>query len=145
MEENNNQLQRVLSKMSSDDREVITRHLMVSTQETYSGPIPPPKFLAELNNVVDNGAERLVSTYEKQVNHRISLETKESEHNIKMESRGQIYGFILTILLVMVAALFVFTGHEVLSSIIFGSLILGVLTIFVLRKVPSFHTNGKDE
>jgi hypothetical protein len=42
----------------------------------FAGPLPPPEVLARYNDVVPNGADRILSMAERQGAHRESLETK---------------------------------------------------------------------
>jgi uncharacterized membrane protein len=61
----------------------------------FSGPVPPPEFLARYNDVVPNGAERLLAMAERQSAHRESLETKALDGNLKVQAQGNTRAFIL--------------------------------------------------
>lgn len=43
---------------------------------SYSGPIPHPMLLKEFNDVIPNGADRIMAMAEKQSEHRINIEDK---------------------------------------------------------------------
>lgn len=68
--------------------------------EFFSGPIPPPTYLARYNDVVPNGADRILSMAERQSAHRESLEAKVIGENIKSQRQGQNRAFILALVVV---------------------------------------------
>lgn len=55
-------------------QEQVQKIVNIATQ--YQGPIPPPAMLAQYTDVIENGAERIFSIFEKQTSHRIDLEKK---------------------------------------------------------------------
>lgn len=67
----------------------------------FQGPLPPPEVLARYNDVVPNGAERIVAMAESQLRHRQDLESTVVHGNVRAESRGQNYAFILGLLTIM--------------------------------------------
>lgn len=71
--------------------------LAVEASYSFMGPIPPPGILAGYNNVIPNGADRVIKMAEKEQAHRHNIETtivgKES-----FEKRvGLIFAFILAL------------------------------------------------
>ena len=86
---NNNAIQRKPPEESK-------RELFYAEQyHLHQGPLPPPEQLEGYNNVILNGAERLMIMAEKQLDHRISLETKVVDNDIRNSKLGLILGFIL--------------------------------------------------
>lgn len=83
--------------------------------------------LARYNDVVPNGAERIVAMAESQLNHRQELERSVVRGNIKAEARGQIMALLITLLVVGSGVGLILTGHSVEG---FGS-ILTILTALV--------------
>jgi len=69
--------------------------------EFFSGPIPPPSYLARYNDVVPNGADRILSMAERQSVHRESLESKVVDENLKSQRQGQNRAFILALIVVI--------------------------------------------
>ena len=74
------------------------------TRETYSmqGMLPPQK-LKEFDDAIENGAERVFEEITGQTHHRQYLEKTTIDSNNKQSERGQIFAFIL-FLLVMVGS-----------------------------------------
>jgi len=71
----------------------------VQTQQ-WAGPLPPPAILDQFNNVVENGAERIVSAWEGETKHRQTLE----ERDLNWSIFEAIFGKILAA--VFIAGLF---------------------------------------
>jgi uncharacterized membrane protein len=70
--------------------------LTVSSFE-FSGPLPPPQILQGYNNAFAGCAERVVAMAERQSAHRQALERLIIESNCKAQSRGQLFAFILAL------------------------------------------------
>jgi len=67
-------------------KKVTTRNDRTTGQETilvdehssvWSGPLPPPQTLAEFDEIVRDGAERIMTAWEKETEHRQKLERQE--------------------------------------------------------------------
>ena len=84
--------------------------LAVEASYSFMGPIPPPGILAGYNNVIPNGADRVIKMAEQEQAHRHNIETtivgKES-----FEKRvGLVFAFILALSVLGVSSyLLVFT------------------------------------
>ena len=62
---------------------------------SYQGPLPPPNILARYNDVLPDGANRIVAMAESQARHRQNLESAVVGGNVANEKRGQIFAFLL--------------------------------------------------
>jgi uncharacterized membrane protein len=80
--------------------------------EFFSGPIPPPSYLARYNDVVPNGADRILGMAEKQSTHRESLEAKVIDGNIRSQRRGQTQAFILALVVILGGIYLMATGKS---------------------------------
>jgi uncharacterized membrane protein len=85
------------------------RTLSALTAYSYSGPLPPPEMLAKYNEVIPNGADRIVSIVENQSSHRHNLEKIVVGGNVESERRGQWMGLFLCSI-VIIGGLFL--AHE---------------------------------
>jgi uncharacterized membrane protein len=63
----------------------------------FSGPLPPPDVLARYNEIVPQGAERIIAMAERQSAHREALEKKVVFGNSSSEKMGAIFAFILSL------------------------------------------------
>ncbi|MDE5878155.1 MAG: DUF2335 domain-containing protein [Muribaculaceae bacterium] len=116
-----------------------------SKTEISTGPIPHPDLLKGYNDVIPNGAERIMRMAEKEQENRF-LERKEiRETNKKIAfdkleylRRGQLMGFGLALIMLGLATLFVFTGHEGIAYMVFSvgavSLVGLFLQVFISPK-----------
>lgn len=84
---------------------------------TFSGPLPPPEILAQYDEIVHEGANRIVEMAEKEQAHRHSLETTSVEGNIKSEKRGQNYALLICTLIILGSFALIWKGHEIPGSI----------------------------
>jgi len=107
----------------------------VTHQEvSFSGPLPHPALLARYNEVIPNGAERIMAMAERQSIHRESLEAQVVAGNVDSQARGSLYAFIIC--LVTIVGGFVLTGMGI--SVIGVSAIIGSLAtlagVFIISK-----------
>lgn len=72
---------------------------VVSRQEvSWSGALPPPGALREFDELIPNGAERIMRLTEQETAHRISYEDRALDANIAESRRGQWLGASISIL-----------------------------------------------
>ena len=63
--------------------------------ELFSGPLPHPEHLAAYEQTLSGLAGRITRMAELQADHRRTTESKIVDSNIRLESRGQIFGFAI--------------------------------------------------
>lgn len=68
---------------------------IVSTTQQWQGPLPPPGALAQFNQIIPNGAERIMAMVEQEQAHRIQHEKMELHAEVADFRRGQRLGFVL--------------------------------------------------
>lgn len=120
--------------VSEEEKERLIEVVRVS-QSTFSGPLPPPEILAHYNDVVSDGAERIMKMAENQANHRMGLEKTAVRSQLSQSKKGQIFGFIIAILLIGSSVYSAISGHEGLAKVLGGSTILGLVAMFVTGKI----------
>lgn len=120
-----------------DKKDKIIRAVLgisIRKASSFSGPIPPPELLKGYNEVVKDGAERIVIMAEKQSNHRMKLEDHAIREELKQSRLGQVFGFVLGIVGLLLAAILAILDHETIAGIFATTTILGLVTVFVLGK-----------
>jgi len=100
-------------------RQIIRREVLAVG--SFSGPLPPPEILARYNEAIPDGAERIMVMAELQNKHRMSLETRVVEADIRRANWGLAAGFIVAMVGLIVAYLMVDGGHTT-AGITIGSL-----------------------
>ena len=103
----------------------------VSQQSAWSGPLPPPAILDQFNNVVENGAERIVSAWESETKHRQSLERKELSLYALDSVLGKIFAFIFVVGALFCSLWAAISGAEVFATVLGGGTIASVVWAFV--------------
>lgn len=101
------------------------------TSMMHSGPLPPPEMLKQYNDIIPNGAERMMVMAEKQSSHRRSLESTTVATQQKQGLRGQIFGLIVAIFGLGAAFVAAILGHDTFASIIGTVDLVGLVGVFV--------------
>lgn len=117
----------------SQRREII--RTMVSFK-SHSGPLPDPETMSAYNLMIPNGAERIMVMAEEQAKHRMGLEKKAIPSQLDQSKYGQIYGFVLSVLLIGSSVYLAATGHEKTACVLGGGTIIALAIIFVLKQMP---------
>ena len=121
----------VLKKIPQQQRDQV-RALIY--QRSHSGPLPVPEDLGQYNNIIENGAERIMQMAERNQAHRISQDATSLHAEIRLAQTGQILGFLLAVSLIAVGAWTAFIGQAPVSIAIFSTTVVGLAATFVWRK-----------
>jgi uncharacterized membrane protein len=91
------------NRRSGDDQRKVERRAAEQvasfqvTAATFSGPLPPPTILEGYNQIIPNGAERIMAMTERNQSHRHDIENRVIEGNIRAQPRGQWFAFIISL------------------------------------------------
>lgn len=106
--------------------------------EISQGPLPPPRVLKEYDNIVPNGAERIMKMAEKEQEARLREKERNGESNRRLAERkldyfkrGQWMGFILALVVLVSAGLFAYFGFETLAGILLATTLVALVGLFV--------------
>ncbi len=131
-----------LKQLSDSERKELFKEIFsncssasVEVHKTFFGPLPPPETLEDYNRVVPGLAERIISMTERQQEHRMTLEKTVVGSQQKQSNRGQLFAFILTILLISCGFFLSYTGHTAAGVTIFSTTIIGVAATFIANQV----------
>lgn len=95
----------------------------------FSGPLPHPQLLAQYNQAVPNGADRIVKLTENQAQHRQSI-----------ESRAQIFTFVLALIALIGGILLIALGNSIEGLVPLIAAIAGLGGLFVYREIRSHRS-----
>jgi uncharacterized membrane protein len=115
-------------------RKRLEKVFSVFVSRSYSGALPPPEMLKQFEEILPGLAERIVCRMEKQSEHRMSLESKVVSAQLSESKRGQWLGFIIAILFLGASIWLAHEGHIEVASILGGTTIIGLVTVFVIGK-----------
>jgi uncharacterized membrane protein len=129
------ELKTILAGLPEEQRTAILGvFISVKRSSSFSGPIPHPDILSGYNDVVKEGAERVLAMAERQSAHRINLEEHVVKEELRQSRRGQTFGFTLGIIGMMISAFMAYTGHETVAAIFGSTTIVGLVTVFVVGR-----------
>ena len=107
----------------------------VTQSVSFSGPLPPPGLLAEYNDVIPNGAERIMAMAERQSVHRESLEARVVAGNVASQTRGSHYAFIICLITIIGGFVLIGMGKNIYGlSAVIGSLAT-LAGVFVIARI----------
>lgn len=108
---------------------------VVSASESFSGPLPKPQHLAEYEAVVPGAAERIIRLAERKVelteieqSHRHGQEDKASRHGRWYTSAGLIFGFSISLLVLVGAIWALVVSNTVAIGLFLGTAATGIVT-----------------
>jgi uncharacterized membrane protein len=112
-------------------------------EASFSGPLPPPAMLETYNQLIPDGANRMMALVEQQTAHRLALEDKIVESKIKIATRGQAIAAFLSSCLIVAAVYLGMHGHDWLGASLGVTTIIALAVIFALGKEPSKTSTSK--
>jgi len=115
----------------------------IKLSASFSGPIPPPNLLAQYNEIIPNGAERILAMAERQSAHRERMESRVINGNTSSQTRGSYFAFILVLVSVICGSYLIHEGKSAagLTSII--AAIGGAVSVFFYMR--NTQTKERDE
>ena len=131
-----------IEKQPSDVQEEVVNELIAQRIEsmTYSGPIPHPQLLKEFNDVIPNGADRIMTMAEKQSGHRITLEEKVVNANNRDSFLGVVFAGVFALLIVLGAIFLIYNNKDVQGF----SLLIGASVAYISVFLKSKSRDDKD-
>ncbi len=91
------------SAKPQEKQEIATRiaHMVVTHEESYSGDLPHPMHLRGFEDIVPGAAKKIIDNTVNESEHRRNWEDKALVSNFKLASRAQIFGFTLSVILII--------------------------------------------
>jgi uncharacterized membrane protein len=99
-----------------------------------SAPLPPPSELAAYNEIIPQGADRIMKMCESQTSHRIAMESKVIYSQQGQETRGQVFGFLIALVGLVCGTYAAVSGQPVAGAVIGGTPLVGLVSVFVYSK-----------
>ncbi len=126
------QLAPVLSNMSNVQRgQILGKVVQIVRSEHYSGPLPHPRHLQEYNNVVPNGADRIIAMAERQLAHDMEIQSKIVNCEIRDRHIGMGLGFLSFTALVVMAYWAGMAGNNMLAGLLLSAAAIGGVAAFI--------------
>jgi uncharacterized membrane protein len=107
--------------------------------QNWSGPLPPPEALARFDQIIPNGAERILRMTEQEQAHRLATESAALNANIQASREaqaqaktGQFAGAIVSVLAILSAIASAWLGaHPTVSIALVSVPILGMVKALI--------------
>ncbi len=126
-------LENLFDNLPEKERSQVSQRFSVSI-ESHSGPLPSPEQLKFYNDIIPNGADRIMQMAENQSKHRIGLEQLVVSSQIKESQRGQLFALIISVFSLCTSLILGLNGHDTVAGVIGGSTIVSLATIFIYGK-----------
>jgi uncharacterized membrane protein len=124
-----------------DPAEAEALEAIVVAAAQFSGPLPPPDILRAYGEVVDGGADRIVSQWERETQHRHDLEDRMADAYIAGMTRAQWMAFAVILVIGAGGLVVVALGHAVAGFAAFF-LALAALAASFFRNRGQVSTDG---
>jgi uncharacterized membrane protein len=99
-----------------------------------AGPLPAPEVLEQYNRIIPDAADRILRMAETQSLRRRAIERDGLQASIQLARRGQAFAVLLSFIGIGGAALCAYWGQPIPASIIGGSTIVGLASLFLRDK-----------
>jgi len=116
-------------KSAENLRQIVRQE--ISAQFTFSGPLPPPAILAQYNEAVPDGAERIIVMAETQAKHRMALESRVVDADIRRANWGLAAGFVVALVFLLVSFLLIDRGKEWPGAALGAIDLVGLVGVFI--------------
>ena len=123
----------VIKDLPKEKQKTVIKALAVRSQ--YSGPLPDGESIRIYDEVIPNGGDRLMSTVEKQLDHRIDIEKTGVKRSFNQSSTGQWMGFAIAIIFGFIAWDLAKAGFTVAASILGTVDLVALVTVFITGKL----------
>ena len=102
-----------------------------SEASIYSSPIPPPQLLAHYNEIIPDGANRIMKMAEEQSEHRQSMERFYLKHDTIRAYLGQASALLIGLTGLGIGGFLINSGHDVAGGLLAGSTLVSLVTAFL--------------
>ncbi len=103
----------------------------------FSGPLPAPQMLEGYDRVLPGLARRIVERWERESDHRQQMEKAVVRSRISIQSRGQIIGAIISVIVLVAGIVFVATGRDTTGLVAILAPLAVLVGAFVYGEVKS--------
>ncbi len=108
--------------------------MFFSLEKSHSGPLPDIETLKGYNELITNGADRVMEMAETQLKHRIDIEKIVVTSQMKQSGKGQNYAFILGLTGIIGSVICIMFGHDTAGSVLGSASLVALVTAFIQGK-----------
>lgn len=123
----------VINELPKEKQQTLMRAFAVSRH--HSGPLPDGESIRIYSEVIPNGGDRLMTTVETQLKHRIEIENKGVERTFNQSSTGQWMAFVIAIVFGLIAWDLAKSGQTIVASILGTVDLVALVAVFITGKL----------
>lgn len=134
-----------------ENQDVASVSMSTLSVQMNPSPLPSADILEQYARLIPDAPERFLKLVEKEQEHRFITEDTITDTNktiakgkLAQIKRGQVFGFILALIILGLGTLFVFTGHDTIAYVLFVMSLASVIGIFVGRSKDNQPNKEKD-
>lgn len=102
---------------------------------TFSGPLPHPEILAKYDAIVPGAAAQIIQMAQKQSDHRMDLERKVIEGELRRAAQGLACAFIMGLAILAGGVWSILRGHDTAGASLVVTGIAAVVSAFLVGTV----------
>jgi uncharacterized membrane protein len=121
-------LPEIISELPPEHAAVVRR---VFAMEMYAGPIPHPAILGQLEGVIPGSAQQILDDAHDQSQHRRDMEKIQIEAAISDGRRGQWFGFIIAMTVVVGSITLIALGQSIIGLAGLITALVGLVGLFI--------------
>lgn len=122
-----------ISKLPKEQKEMFieqTKEMFIEQTIEYKGILPPPVMLKQFNEIIPNGADRIMKMAEIEAEERKIYNRKQ----LRYHSAGLYLAFILALFVFIGGFILAYSGNNTGSGILVGTVLTGVVIAFINGK-----------
>ena len=135
IEANDDAIETILNAVPDSTKKDVIKAITIVQQETFAGPIPHPKLIAGYEQILPGSADRFMKMAEQQQVHRMELEKMAISSQLKSNERGQVFGLILSSLIIVGAIVLFIVGMPWIGVALIAAVMVVLVTLFIRGKV----------
>jgi len=106
-------------------------NLHVRKTELYAGPLPHPDTLKKFEEILPGSADRILKQAENQTRHRIEMESKVINADIRKSYIGLIFGFLIGILGIGGGIYLATLGFDIFGPVLSSGTLVSIVVAFI--------------
>ena len=114
-----------VERLPQEQRQVVLQKL-----EIYQGDLPHPDILKGYQDLDSDAAKKIIDNGIAESQHRREMEDKYLSGNIASHKLGQLFGFIIALVVIIGGIYLIATDKQIAGSILTGATALGLIGLF---------------
>ena len=114
-----------VERLPQEQRQVVLQKL-----EIYQGDLPHPDILKGYQDLDSDAAKKIIDNGIAESQHRREMEDRYLSGNIASHKLGQLFGFIIALVVIIGGIYLIATDKQIAGSILTGTTALGLIGLF---------------